>query len=300
MNIAILLATDDDYVPYLAATLASVLVNSAVDEVLDVYIAEFTAGISEENKLKLAELRSIKEFSINYIEIAPEKVEGFASTVHTANMYLRLFVPEHLTALKKIIYLDCDMIIRGSLRELSQTELGSSLFGAVLDSSAVFREGEVWEYEKAINPQYFNSGMLLMNLDALRRADFTGSIQRWLQRARELLFPDQDALNTLYSQDTKIMPLRYNAQFPLLAACKSGHFSSETDEYSELSDPVIVHFCTQQKPWLYSAEPPYKDEFNYYLSLTPWRDLKPVDYTFKNILKKNCRRILRKAGLKRV
>ncbi len=298
MDIDVLMATDDSYAPYLAATLASLLVNSAEDDTINLYIAEFSGSISQENKLKLAELRELRDFSLHYVTVEPVEVQGFASTVHTANMYLRLFVPERLTALKKIIYLDCDMLVLGSLSELFNTELGTSVLGAVLDSAAVLCEGEVWEYERKINYKYFNSGMLLMNLDVMRQDNFTGIIQRWLRASKELLFPDQDALNALFLRNTVILPLRYNAQFPLLAALKAGSFALDTTEYEELSQPVIVHFCTQQKPWLYLSEPPYKKEFNYYLSLTPWRDLKPVDYTLKNILRKNCRRLLRLAGLK--
>lgn len=293
MKINILMASSRGYLPYLAACFASVLANAGEDEAFELYLATFTGELEDSDIARLKELRSIRDFGLHLVEIDPGEVDGFYESVHTKNMYLRLFVPEKLVHLERIIYLDCDMLVLGSLRGLVERDLGSSILGAALDSNVILRKGPVWEYVQRISTQYFNSGMLVMNLEAMRQDGFTQRLQGWLKNAGELMFPDQDALNTLYRERVRILPLRYNAQFPLLAALGSSEFGVSHPDYSEIEHPVILHFCTQQKPWLYMPEPPYKREFNHYLGLTAWRGMKPVDRSITNILRKHCGRVLR-------
>ena len=291
MDIDILMAADRVYLPYLAAGFASVLANSAEDERIKLYLAVFAGELSGEEIAQLQQLRGIKDFSLRVLEIPRAEVAGFFESVHTLNMYLRLFVPDILSDLDRIIYLDCDMLVLGSLRELALCDLGSAVLGATLDSNVIVQGGEDREYVTRISTQYFNSGMLVMNLQEMRRDGFTRKIQTWLQRAGELKFPDQDALNTLYKERTKILPLRYNAQYPLLALLGTSAFPLNHSAAAEIRNPVIVHFCTAQKPWLYLPEPPYKQDYTYYLSLTPWKGLRPADRTLLNILRKALRRL---------
>ncbi len=299
MDINILMATSNSYAPYLAACMASVLDNSDSKDIITLYLACFTGELDHENVEKIRMLSAIKEYRVELVEIDRAEVAGFYESLHTMNMYLRLFVPEKLLHLDKILYLDCDMIVLESLRELYSIDIGDSILGASLDADVIFRSGHVWEYEKKINTEYFNSGLLLMNLKVMREVRFTETVQNWLQSGRELMFPDQDALNSLYKDRMVILPLKYNAQFPLLDCMGSKFFPKDHPEYKDLLQPTVIHFCTQQKPWLYLPQPPYKAEFEGYLAMTPWRGLKQEDKTLKNICRRICRRVLDCIGMKR-
>lgn len=292
------MAASNSYMPYLSTCFASVLCNSKANEEFNLYIISFTGELDDDNIKKLESLKTVKDFSLKIIEVDVGELAGFCESEFTLNTYLRLFVPEKLPDLDKIIYLDCDMIVLGSLGELYAIDLEDNILGASLDSDVVIKSSKVWDYIKKINPLYFNAGMLLMNLEKMRRDNLTKRMQEWLSKGKKLMFPDQDALNSLYKDRCIITPLKYNAQFPLLAVMGTKLFPKEHPEYLQIENPIIIHFCTAQKPWLYLPEPPYKKEFKKYFEMTPWKGTVEKDKTFKNIIRKTCRRILESLGLK--
>ena len=298
MEIDLLMAASNSYMPYLSTCFVSVLYNSKENEEFNLYVVSFTDELDDDNIRKLESLKAVKDFSLKIIEVDVGELAGFYESAVTLNTYLRLFVPDKLPDLDRIIYLDCDMIVLGSLGELHSIDLGDNILGASLDSDVVIKSSQVWDYVKKINPLYFNAGMLLMNLEEMRKDNLTKRMQEWLSKGGELIYADQDALNYLYRDRFVVTPLRFNAQFPLLAQMGTELLSKERPEFSELKKPVIIHFCTAQKPWLYLPEPPYKKEFKKYFDMTPWKGAVEKDKTFKNIIRKTCRRGLAFLGLK--
>ncbi len=118
-----------------------------------------------------------------------------------------------------VLYLDPDMIILGSLHELYTLPLGNHLFAAASHvRSGVIQKFNELRLDMEDGP-YINSGVMLMNLDLLRREQDVEAVYRYIEEHRKsLLLPDQDILSGLYA--SRILPLdpyRYNMTEKLFA-----------------------------------------------------------------------------------
>jgi len=145
----------------------------------------------------------------------------------------RLLLPELLPDYDKVIYVDCDVIVRKDLAEcFLSTDLGNGLLAAVFE-----REG------------YFNSGFLLMNL-AQMREEGTSSRLLDVLKTDYLEFPDQDALNQVCKGRTVALSPSYNGIRTFwLPQYKNDFLSlySESD-YSEMVNSGNIHY-SGGKPW---------------------------------------------------
>ena len=121
-NIPIFLAADDNYAPFVATTIASVC--DKTDSFVDFYILD--GGISLENKEIILNVKKyFKNFSIEFIKInAEEQFKNFQTITHlTLAAYNRLLIPILKPNLKKVIYLDVDVIVMDDISELYKEAL---------------------------------------------------------------------------------------------------------------------------------------------------------------------------------
>lgn len=119
---------------------------------------------------------------------------------------------------------------------------------------------------------YFNSGVLLIDLDGWRRE---GIMPRLIEFARThpgLSWPDQDTLNVVLQDSRLPLHPRWNAML-LWELPKRFLPYSEDDIASARHAPAIIHFIGPHKPWHYRSRHPFRRQFLSYLEQTPWRDL---------------------------
>ena len=158
----------------------------------------------------------------------------------TLGSLLRLFIPEVLSKIHKVIYLDCAIIVRKDIRELWDVDMGKYCLGAYLHA----------------NGNEFNSGVLLMDLDGLReRYEFSNQTLAFLVKHPNTQNPDQTTLNSVFKEDYYHLDKKYN-----LTAEK--HVSLAPDD-------IVLHF-TWIKPWKIYQDYPGYYEFWEYFSTTPW------------------------------
>lgn len=192
----------------------------------------------------------------------------------TRTAYFRLFVAEMLpSTIDKVLYLDGDVIVRHSLKELWDMDLPNFALAAVPD----MREGSTDRYEGLgySNSQgYFNSGVLLINLAYWRQHQATKQFEEFIQKRYETIrFHDQDVLNYIFREQKTRLPIKYNLQDGFL--CKTPEY--DESRYGEeviaaRKDPVIVHFTWNSKPWKYSYSPnPFRSSFYKYQKMTKWK-----------------------------
>ena len=143
-------------------------------------------------------------------------------TRFSIGMFYRFFIPQVLSPeIKKTIYLDADIIVNMNIAELWQIELGDKPFGAVTDVSYQKDINAVAERQKSFIPlvkqgfvkpeDYFNSGVLLMNLDFLRGAEETlKSGMKFLSEHSDFPYIDQDILNYCFSTTCLKIPPKFN------------------------------------------------------------------------------------------
>lgn len=185
-------------------------------------------------------------------------------------MYYRLLAAQLLPEeMHRVIYLDPDILVINPLRPLWELDLAGNLFAAAAHTGKTELANSVNQVRLGTDHDYFNSGVLLMDLDAGRRwinpetlFDFTR------QHARELLFPDQDLLNMLYG--SLVLPLddavwNYDARNFNNYYLRSG---GDCDMDWVFAHTAVLHFCGKAKPW----KPGYRRRFGplyqHYMRLT--------------------------------
>lgn len=166
-------------------------------------------------------------------------------------MYYRLLAPYLLPAeLKRILYLDPDILVINSLRPLWETDMEGRLFAAAAHTGKTELANSVNKLRLGTEQDYYNSGVLLMDLEAGRREIFPSEIFTFVKvHGRELLLPDQDILNVLYGN--RILPLEdvlwnYDARNYSSYMLRSG---CTWDINWVMEHTAILHFCGRDKPW---------------------------------------------------
>ncbi len=291
--IPIFFAVDDGYVPFLAVALQSIIENSSKEYFYSIKI--LYTNIEEENKKKILkyERENIKiEFvDLNYyIEDVKDKL--YTRDYYTKTTYFRLFIPNLYPQYDKAIYLDSDIVVLGDIAKLYNEDIGDNLVAAVPDdviqTNKVFQDYVERVVGIATYKNYFNAGMLLMNLDEMRKFDFQNKFLYLLGTVKFAVVQDQDYLNRLCKGRTKLLDKGWD-RMPI-----------PTDEIEE-KDINLIHYNLTYKPWhfenvlyenffwKYAKKTEYYDEIqelkNKYTDEERFRDLEQYE-NLKKLAKK--------------
>ena len=261
-NIPVIFASDENYAPYLGITLKSATDKFSDDYNYDIIILENNIG--DENKKRILKL-SKENISIRFFDItkAIKNEDKFYTSKHISTAtYYRLFIPEILNEYKKIIYLDIDLLILEDLSKLYNIDIGDNMIAAVLDIPlhAKFINNEFLEYRKcrdyleqelniADGNSYFQAGVLVMNLDQMRKNNITRKSIEILNSGKSFVFHDQCILNKLCYGKVCYLPNCWNSYKSNL------HISLEhnlQEMYADgITNPKIVHFTGKgsMKAW---------------------------------------------------
>ena len=225
-----------------------------------------------------------------------------AGTGVTQAAYYRLMLSEILPKdIHKVLYLDGDIIVRHSLLPLWNTDLKEHPVGVVTDGL----EGNLELYHWLNYPPqlgYFNSGVMLVNLEYWREQEVTGTFMCYLQEhADSIKYWDQDVLNVVFSNNKVVLPIKYNLTSGFLWKLPQYNYNKYEKEVLEArKDPVIVHFAGF-KPWkAYYREPkhPFLSTFHHYQNQTKWKGMKIDKRSVKLRIINFIADVLRKYGLK--
>ena len=169
-------------------------------------------------------------------------------------IYYRLLAHEFLPAeVDKILYLDADLICLNDFRELYDMEMGEQLYAAASHNE----DGLLLDYVNKLrlnnfemDSSYFNTGILLMNLKAIRPYVKRKDILDFIEKNRNrLMLPDQDVLNGLYADRVMAIPdeiYNYDARYSLIYQAKS---QGKWDLNWVIDHTVFLHFAGRDKPW---------------------------------------------------
>ena len=189
----------------------------------------------------------------------------------TKASYYRLFLTEILPkSLDKVLYLDSDIIVRHSLKDLWNTDLGNNFLGVVPDVG----EGVIDKYNRLRYPPskgYFNSGVLLINMRKWRDEQIIVKFLEFMQNHSDWIkLHDQDVMNKVFCDDKLILPITYNFQEGYLwNDLFYDYWKYEKQVLIARKDPVILHF-TDSKPWIEGCEHPLREDFFKYQRETEW------------------------------
>lgn len=257
--IPIFFAVDDTYIPFFAVSLKSLIDNSSEKNKYEIKV--LSSNISEENILKIKKYEK-ENISIEFVDLN-NQLKEIESKLYTRNYYsnttyYRLFIPTLYPQYKKVLYLDSDTIILSDVANLYNKQIGDNLLAGVADGAVqtvkVFQD----YVEKVVGVidynNYFNAGVLLMNLEELRKYKFQEKFLYLLEKIKFEVAQDQDYLNRLCKGRIKIINSAWN-KMPI------------TVGKTENEQPKIIHFNLGFKPWHFD-DIPYQEHFWHYAKKT--------------------------------
>jgi lipopolysaccharide biosynthesis glycosyltransferase len=281
MSIPIILASDENYVPYMATTMQSVMENANKEQKYVFIILYKNLGEEILEKLK-NQVASYIHFSIKFINVSKE-FENFSMNMGnlgswTVETYFRLIAPWLLKEFDKIIYMDCDIVCNSDISYVYNIEIGSNLIAGVPDIPQIsifnnpkykgdFKSSII---EKLDNPNnYINAGFIIMNLKEFRNK-FTLDYLLNLAQNAGYKFHDQDLLNFIGKNSIFILPPEFNF---LNTDWDISHAPKKLiEEYCKAKEnPKIIHYTTS-KPWKQELNPLYFHIFWKYSTRTPFID----------------------------
>jgi lipopolysaccharide biosynthesis glycosyltransferase len=279
-RIAVCLASDEAYVQHLSVAIASILTNKNPADHLHFYILD--GGISPGEKQKLASLKNIADFDIDYIDVtnlfrdqptfALLEKKHLSKHISITSCY-RLFIHELIPHEDKIIYMDCDLVVLQSLADLYKKESGKYLVFGVRDIASLLFGPRLGVH------RYINSGVLLLDTKKMREQNVSTRIFQWMEdNLSRVLLGDQDIINGALDGDIGPLADKWNVQ----ALRRRTRFSFQ-------ADPAIIHYIGAYKPWKETGmSRPHADEYFKYLALTPYN--KPYREPLRRKIRNRIRR----------
>ena len=166
-------------------------------------------------------------------------------------MYYRLLAPHLLpSSLHRVLYLDPDILVINPLTPLWETELQGNLFAAASHTTVNDLVNGINRIRLKTDQDYYNTGVLLMDLDRGRTDIHPQEIFQHVQEhGSELLLPDQDVFNTLYGSKTLWID---DALWNYDARYYPGYLLRSNGAYHMdwvMQNTAILHFCGKRKPW---------------------------------------------------
>lgn len=253
----IIFATDDNYARYAATAIVSLV---RMHPGISLNISVLDSGMTEKSRERL------RSFATDKVDIRLHdlhRVQAFANCLNlqtsvTTASFSRFFIPELFPNEQRALYLDADILVLRPLQELYHSDMGGRALRMVQDPGAVSN------CHRLRLPRYFNSGVILFDLERCRRLQFTRRWQEYLdRRSQPLPFADQDVINIVSQQEIDELPACYNMQSnPSLL----GNTEAIRSAWEQV---VVLHFITNHKPWLTISHPFDKVYLQTMLD-TPW------------------------------
>lgn len=248
-TITLLTTLDQNYLPQLQVLLTSLSINHP-GEKMALYLMH--SGIPEERLCGVR--RQCEAYGYSFFPLCVDNglfENAPVTRQYPKEMYYRLLAPQLLPDhVKRVLYLDPDTLVINSIRPLWETDLNGSLFAAAAHTGRAELAAGVNQIRLGTERAYYNSGVLLIDLDAGRREICAEALFDYVARHRKtLVLPDQDVLNGLYSQ--RIFPVEdvlwnYDARNYNSYLLSSGGVH---DLRWVMEHTAIVHFCGREKPW---------------------------------------------------
>lgn len=268
--IPIFFSCDDNYLPFLAVSVRSLIDNASPDYSYTIHI--LNNGLSQKRVAPILAMKR-ENVEIRLVDVShalkPIAARLNLRDYYTVSIYFRLFIASMFPQYHKAIYLDADITVNGDISGLYNIPLGQRMLGVISDD-IIAKHRDFRRYaEEAVGvpyQRYFNSGVLLMNLDQFRLQQIERKFVYLLQTYHfDTVCPDQDYLNVLCKNRVLYLDKGWNKM------------SIDTDYHGV---PNLVHYNMFYKPWQYKTIS-YGEYFWKYAEKTPfYRELRAMQANF--------------------
>jgi lipopolysaccharide biosynthesis glycosyltransferase len=216
MSVDIVLSTDRLVLPGLAVTVRSALENTTSQ--LNIHV--ISVGLRESDQEKLRQSWDHPYCgTVEFVDIGKKylrHLQSFRSTAYLKSKatYARYFISDIFPHLDRCIYLDVDLLVLRDLTEAFEMDLGGNIAAAVRDISIRFQdENPALKLRLGLRDEmnYFNGGFMVMELNAWHRERLANELVKLsIERADDFHSQDQDALNVVLEDRTRLMDVSWN------------------------------------------------------------------------------------------
>lgn len=255
MKDVIFLAANGNYTEHVAVTIQSVIENNRDRNF------EFHLIYSGLNKVDmLIENAKKNNYSLILHEVNEKDFEEYPISNHISySTYYRFLIPKFIDkTVEKVLYIDSDLLVVGSLREILDLDLKDNYIAAGLDEYCSEIAKVVLEMPNEYS--YFNAGVMLLNIKKIVQDNiFEKAVEFMLNNLDKIKWHDQDALNAVIDNKLIVLNKKWNLN--------SFYFNVEKIDYKKC-DCRIVHFTGPLKPWDRALVHPMKKYYFKYLKNT--------------------------------
>jgi lipopolysaccharide biosynthesis glycosyltransferase len=265
-KIPVVFTADNGYVKPLSTVIASILKNSSPDVSYEFNI--LTTSITPDNQARITSLAYLnRNARFNFIDVSScvknLSLEKYPLKKQPVEMCYRLFIEELLKDYTKVIYLDSDVLVLEDLTNLFNIDISNYYAGVVHDEGVEYKlknkksrtifykppiDYKLYFKEKLKKSclEYFNSGVLLLNLQKMREDDISKKIWKFICYESPLEFTEQDSSNAIMEGKVLYLDGKWNmAKDAHLLASKIRNIALEN-----YKKPAIFHYTGKTKPWL--------------------------------------------------
>ena len=264
-TIHIVYCGDKNYIPMLGISMTSVVLSNIGHPVVFHLLVDNAYQRDVERLRNFARLyRDVAGVQLHRITDDRPELQVFRSlkASYPVAVNYRLLLPRLLGEdVSRVLYLDGDVICRGSLQALWQMDLKGCLAAGAIDPL------EPMHKKRTGLAHYVNSGVLLMDLAAWRREHVLDKLLDFYRGQQALAFPDQDAINTVCNGRIALFDESYN--YPL-----SCNFILPGKTTAIPPESVLCHFVGPiTKPWYITCLDPRARLWTYFRDKSLWDDL---------------------------
>lgn len=271
-SINLVFSCDKNYVSYLAVTLSSIIDNSSLNNNYDIIIL-YQDIYDYQKRFILSLCKNHPNISIRFFDMSKYINDFNLDKLFTVNhitisAYFRLFVGKIFSEYKKILYLDCDLVLTQDIARLFSMDINEYPIAAVPDvtiSNSLYTTGfnqGAWNYFKKYMQEnlgfvsqktYFNSGVMIIDIDKFNEIELDYLID--LAKRNNKFFHDQNVLNAAFENNYYQLPAIWNFQWNIKFHSTNGCYKSmlPNDILALYEDydimPAIIHYTSHEKPW---------------------------------------------------
>lgn len=277
----VIYASNDVYAKYLGISMLSLCDHNQDLDTLDIYI--LSQDISPENGSLLKEISDRYQRTLYLIDASKFSDHipfSFDTSGYNPITLSRLFLCSYLPdRVEQILYLDCDIIVNGSIRELENLSFFGELAAGVPELLMPAEKKAIIGLNK--EDTYYNAGVLLANLKLWRQENLEKNFVEYYRAMHGcLLYNDQDIIN--HCCKGRIYPLShtYNLStnlfyFPrfFVRKLQPAYDTSSSARWKQiLKHPAIIHYMGDERPWIKGNFNKYRSHYVYYQQQSPWKN----------------------------
>ncbi len=278
MRLNIAYSTDELYVRHLGVSMISLFNNNREFREIFVYIIE--NNISNSSKENLTKIASNYGRNVDFISLDMLSKELTVDNTFPISAYGRLFLGQ-LIEINKIIYLDCDTIVAGSLYDLWLRDISEFYIAGVQDTVNRYYLTSIHLNNSY---RYVNSGFLIANLKKWREDNLEDKFVNFINEFNgSVPHHDQGTINGVCKDKILILEPNYNVQCPMLHFSSTQikrldrlkHYYTQEQLNNAKNSPIFIHYTNgfYNRPWNKNCSHPMVNIYLNYLNMSPWKGI---------------------------